>query len=99
MPADSDVVAEGRAEVNAAYAEELDFCLVCRSCESACPAGVRFGEMMEYARDALRQNRPPGRSSRLMRWLGFSLVLRSRRWLRAAAWTVWALQRSRWHLW
>ncbi len=70
-------VAEGRAQPDAAYAEELDFCLVCRGCESVCPAGVRYGEMMEFARDALPARRSlPGRFAR---WMGFSVLLPSRR--------------------
>ena len=38
-------VAEGQiAGDDPTFAEELDFCLVCRHCESVCPAGVRFGD-------------------------------------------------------
>ncbi|MHC4895133.1 MAG: 4Fe-4S dicluster domain-containing protein, partial [Planctomycetota bacterium] len=37
---------EGRLERDAAFVEEMDFCLLCRHCESACPAGVQFGSMM-----------------------------------------------------
>ena len=37
------------------YREELDFCLACRHCESVCPAGVRYGEMIETARDGLER--------------------------------------------
>lgn len=60
------------------YGEELDFCLVCRHCESVCPAGVHFGEMMEHARSSLAKavERPLG--VRFMRWAGFERGLRSR---------------------
>jgi glycolate oxidase iron-sulfur subunit len=88
-------VAEGRLDAGSGeYAEELDFCLVCRHCESVCPAGVRFGEMMEYARDALatRGRRPI--VSRLARWLGFSVVLPSRWLLHLAAGSLRLAQRS-----
>lgn len=88
-------VAEGRLEPGAPYAEELDFCLVCRHCESVCPAGVRFGEMMEVARDAVPESaRPRGRLERLARRLGFELVLPSRRWLAAAGLGLRLLQRT-----
>ncbi len=77
-------VAEGRAEPDAAYAEELDFCLLCRHCESVCPAGVRFGEMMEVARGRLTEFSPPGPFARLARWLGFRFLLPNRLRLRMA---------------
>src|SRR5688572_32784904 len=53
-------VAEGEIEPGAAYAEELDFCLLCRHCESVCPSGVRFGALMEHARGALEPRRVRG---------------------------------------
>ncbi len=74
-------VAEGALPVHdPTYVEELDFCLVCRHCESVCPAGVRFGEMMEFARDAREREAPRGRVARLLRWFGFGVVLPSRWW-------------------
>jgi Fe-S oxidoreductase len=32
-------------------AEEASFCLGCRACETVCPAGVRYGELLEQWRD------------------------------------------------
>ncbi|MEU8251386.1 (Fe-S)-binding protein [Nonomuraea sp. NPDC048916] len=31
--------------------EEASFCLGCRACEPVCPAGVRYGELLEHWRD------------------------------------------------
>jgi glycolate oxidase iron-sulfur subunit len=45
--------AEGRAELHALLAEEAFLCLGCRACETACPSGVRYGEMLERARAAV----------------------------------------------
>lgn len=75
-------VAEGRLDAGAAFAEEMEFCLVCRHCESACPAGVEFGAMMEFTRAGLQAVQRRGPLVRLARWMGFRLVLPSRRWLR-----------------
>ena len=71
--------AEGRFEVDESFEEEMDFCLVCRHCESACPAGVEFGALMEFTRDRLETTRPPGLLERLARWAGFRVALPSRR--------------------
>lgn len=87
-------VAEERLPADDAYAEELDFCLVCRGCESACPAGVRFGEMMEHARDALGTARERPRLARLARWLGFRVILPHRRALRLAVSALRIAQRT-----
>ena len=57
-------VAEGRLAPTAAYTRHLDLCLGCRACETACPAGVKFGSLLERAR-ADTEHR--GRSSH--RWL------------------------------
>lgn len=78
-------VAEGRASADADFAEEMDFCLLCRHCESVCPAGVRFGEMMEHTRGALASTRPQSLRTRFLRWLGFRVALPHRAALSLAA--------------
>jgi len=37
------------------FAEEMFFCLECRACETACPAGVPFAHIMESARQTLHE--------------------------------------------
>lgn len=46
-----DVVERGEAD--AAFVEFMDECIQCRGCETACPAGVEYGHMMEATREAL----------------------------------------------
>jgi glycolate oxidase iron-sulfur subunit len=44
---------------SASLAEEMDFCLGCMACVSACPAGVQYGELLEATRDQLQRLRRP----------------------------------------
>ena len=88
-------VAEGALPASdPTYREELDFCLVCRHCESVCPAGVRFGEMMEVARDASERTQPRGTLARWARWLGLGVVLPSRWWTARAVDVLYLAQRT-----
>jgi glycolate oxidase iron-sulfur subunit len=47
-------VEEGRLSVTSrAFTRHLDRCLGCRACESACPAGVEYGQLLEAARASI----------------------------------------------
>jgi glycolate oxidase iron-sulfur subunit len=43
-------VAEGELGMTDGFIEEMNFCLDCQACETACPAGVRYGSLVEAAR-------------------------------------------------
>lgn len=47
-------VLDGSLAPGRAFADEMNFCLDCRACEPACPAGVRYGEIVETARGIVR---------------------------------------------
>lgn len=57
-------VAEGKMEVNEAFADPIFTCLDCRACETACPSGVQVGTLIEEARGQVRQAMP------VSGWLG-----------------------------
>ncbi len=44
--------AEGRIRLEGEASGHLDDCIGCRACEPVCPAGVRYGEMLEAVREA-----------------------------------------------
>jgi len=70
-------IAEGRIEPGPTVAEELHFCLGCRTCETACPSGVEYGAMLEHARDALaRTGARRGVAPAAERWLLARVVAR-----------------------
>ncbi len=51
---------EGRLAVDTEAVRHLDLCLGCRGCETACPSGVAYGELIEAARPWIeaRHRRP-----------------------------------------
>jgi glycolate oxidase iron-sulfur subunit len=56
-------LAQGRLEPgNGRLRAHLEGCLGCRSCEAICPAGVRFGALMDTSRQILREH--PGGTAR-----------------------------------
>ena len=57
---------EGRATITDTFAEHMFRCLDCRACETACPSGVHFGEMMEVMRGKIVEQRPAHWISQLM---------------------------------
>ena len=48
-------IAAGELELDAAVAPHFDSCLGCFACVSACPAGVRYDELIEQVRPQLNQ--------------------------------------------
>jgi len=85
--------AEGRIPLAGGAAEEAALCLGCRACETACPSGVAYGQLLEQARHALvRAGLRRGPGPWLERQLLRHLVPRPAR-LRAAVTLLAALQR------
>src|SRR5213593_4334455 len=68
-------LAEGRLKLGDATVEHRDLCLGCRACETVCPSGVPYGELIEAARAEIERQRPGGPLRRLFRWLNFAVLL------------------------
>ena len=60
-------VAEEQLEFTPALKEEAFFCLDCRACTTACPSGVRAGEVMEICRDQAQTFYPLGKAGTAFR--------------------------------
>src|SRR5512135_624013 len=61
-------VTEGLFEMMPTFAEHMDVCLACRACQTACPANINFGQMVEAARAQAVQTLPQTPSARFLRW-------------------------------
>ncbi|MBI3579520.1 MAG: (Fe-S)-binding protein, partial [Ignavibacteriales bacterium] len=48
-------VADGDLPISDGFIHEMDFCLDCQACETACPAGVKYGALVEAARAQIHQ--------------------------------------------
>ncbi len=46
---------EGKVDWQRDVRAHLDQCLGCRACETACPSGVRYGQIFEHARDTMER--------------------------------------------
>jgi glycolate oxidase iron-sulfur subunit len=52
-----------------AIAPHLDQCLGCRSCETACPSGVQYGELLNTSRYLIKKESPSHWFAPIKRWL------------------------------
>jgi len=60
------------ASASQSFVEHMEMCVLCLGCETACPAGVPFGQLMEQTREALvdikrqgqRRKEPAGRKGK-----------------------------------
>ena len=85
-------LAEGRIKLTDSAVDHLDLCLGCRACETVCPSGVPYGQLIEAARAEIERQRPGGLPRRLFRWANFSLLLANPPMLRLAATALRAYQ-------
>ena len=49
-------IADRRLEPSRIFGEEMYFCLGCLACETACPAGVKYSQLFEAAREEAEQS-------------------------------------------
>ena len=80
---------QGRSEeFNSAFVEHINLCLSCLACQTACPSGVKYGELVTTTRLAIEGNRRTGTVERFVRWFGFKQMLPHLGRLKTAAWLL-----------
>lgn len=68
-------VAEGSLEITSGFVDEMNFCLDCQACETACPAGVKYGSLVEAARNQIRLQKKESLFALGMKWIFLRNVL------------------------
>jgi len=69
------LVNEGQLPLSSTFVDHIDKCLDCRSCETACPSGVEYGKLVEYARAQIETEYRRPWFSRVTRKLVFERLL------------------------
>ena len=87
-------VAEQRIPLAGIATEEMYLCLGCRACESVCPAGVRYGHLLEGTRAEIDARSARSRLRRFVERFVLRRVVGTQRSLRALMSGLRAYQRS-----
>ncbi len=68
-------LADGLVEATPSVKEHLDLCLDCRACETACPSGVVYHELIEETRARFAEQQQLTLQGRFMRWIFFNVFV------------------------
>ncbi|MFF2091623.1 (Fe-S)-binding protein [Paenibacillus sp. NPDC058174] len=67
-------VADGLMDPDQVFQDQMNHCLGCRACEPACPADVKYGQLIEQARDAIEDHAEHPAAVKGLRKLAFKGV-------------------------
>ncbi len=78
-------VAKSELPITETFSYEMNFCLDCQACETACPAGVKYGSMVEAARVIVNKAGYGSVPGRIIKKLSLNFILTSKSKLRFAS--------------
>lgn len=88
-------VADGELDLTRAFADEMNYCLGCLACTTACPAGVDYATLFETARAHVETERVLATPKRdFIRWFTLRFLFTRPRLLRAVGRLLWLYQAS-----
>ncbi|MFO7526398.1 MAG: (Fe-S)-binding protein [Ignavibacteriaceae bacterium] len=87
-------VARGEMKLSETFAEEMNFCLDCQACETACPAGVKYGRMVETARVVVDEVGYGGKFSVAVKRFALRKIVASRNTLKFVSRLLWLYQKT-----
>jgi len=72
-------LADGLVQPTESVTKHLELCLDCRACETACPSGVVYHELIEETRARLAEKGKLSLQERFMRWIFFNVFVHQKR--------------------
>lgn len=87
-------VTDGLIEPDEDVERTLELCLGCRACEPVCPSGVKFGHLLEEARDIIAQNKKHSLPTRAVRKIVFKELFPHQKRMRLAVGLLGLYQRT-----
>ena len=72
-------VVDGIMEPDQQFQDQMNLCIGCRACEPACPADVKYGHLIEQARDAIEDHAKHSLPVNIMRRTLFKTVFPKRK--------------------
>lgn len=87
-------VNDGLMTPDKTFADQMSYCLGCRACETACPADVKFGHLLEQSRAAIHEHSPRPRHTHWMENFFFRHFFPHRRRLQPAGMLMAFYQKS-----
>jgi glycolate oxidase iron-sulfur subunit len=88
------MAAEGKLKDFSLLSDSIDKCLGCRACETACPTGVKYGNIYESAKNVIQQKKQTSPMVRMGRTLLFRHLFPNKRLLNSLAGLLWLYQAS-----
>jgi len=86
-------VARGEMEMSRIFADEMNYCLDCQACETACPAGVKYGRMVETARVVIDNTKYVSKFSVGIKRFALRRIVASRNGLKFVSRILWLYQK------
>ena len=87
-------VARGEMEMSRIFADEMNYCLDCQACETACPAGVQYGRMVETARVVIDKTEYVSKFSVGIKKFALRKIVASRNGLKFVSRFLWIYQKT-----
>lgn len=87
-------VVDGKKAPDEDFERQLNLCLGCRACEPACPSGVKYGHLLEEARDILNEHKKHSLPARMLRKTVFDGLFPHQSRMRSVNNMLWLYQKS-----